>query len=112
MSIYISGLDMPKEGDKTFTVYPDGTVTEPNWQWDTKLIVGAKAQQIGPHGRLIDADALVGDLLFDVDLCEKALYELVGQKRQVVQDEKDTKQNCAYWIKDATTIIEAERGGT
>ena len=70
MSIYISGLDMPtNEGGKTFTVYPDGTVTEPNWQWDTKLIVGAKAQQIGPHGRLVDADNI-----------ERKLVELIEYK--------------------------------
>lgn len=65
-----------------------------------------------PHGRLIDADALIEDLKYDVELDAVALdsMEIVGDERRKIQDEKDFKQNCIFWIENATTIIPAEEG--
>ena len=92
MSIYISGLDMPtnEEGWRTFMVYPDGTVFEPNWQGDRKLIVGAEAQQIGPHGKLCDADAFERHCMFNPNI--------------------EDMQDVIYALRDYPPTIEAERG--
>ena len=60
MGIYIDGMEMPKEGSwTTVRIYPDGTCARPNWQGDCTLIKGTKAVPVPPHGRCIDADALI-----------------------------------------------------
>ena len=60
MGVYISGMDMPKEGSwKTVRIYPDGTCAVPNWQGDCTVIKGAKAVPVPTHGRSIDADELL-----------------------------------------------------
>lgn len=64
MSIYIKGIDMPKDGsEKCIVIRSDGTITS---------LVGIKldyatARQVSPHGRLVDADAY-----------EKKLYKMVS----------------------------------
>ena len=59
MSVYVKGLEMPKEGNwKTIRIYPDGTCVVPNWQGDCTVIKGADAASVPSHGRLIDADVL------------------------------------------------------
>ena len=124
MSIIIKGMEMPTTCCNCKLICFDETR---KWEqmtgafvcqmtdkviWNTRRGDDCPLVELPPHGRLIDADALADDLLFDVDLCEKALFELVGQERKNVQDEKDTKQNCVYWIQNAPTIIEAEGSGT
>lgn len=63
-----------------------------------------------PNGRLIDADALIEDLKYDVELDAVALasMEIVGDERRKIQDDKDFKQNCIFWIENAPTVITAE----
>lgn len=62
MSVLITGMEMPKEGSwATVRIYPDGTCAVPNWQGDCTFIQGAQAVHVPPHGRLIDADALLND---------------------------------------------------
>jgi hypothetical protein len=56
MGIYINGMEMPKTYPVTVTIYPDGRVLSET--------VGAKdihgeAVPVPPHGRLVDADALI-----------------------------------------------------
>lgn len=65
-----------------------------------------------PHGRLIDADALIEDLKYDVELDAVVLdsMEIVGDERRKIQDDKDFKQNSIFWIENAPTIIPAEEG--
>ena len=109
MSIYIPNLELRKDSVIRLALWGDGTFCA---VIDDVPIAQGKAIEVPPHGRLIDADALADDLLCDVDLCEKALCELVGQERKDVQDEKDTKQNCVYWIQNAPTIIEADKEET
>ena len=69
---------------------------------------------VAPHGLLIDADALVEDLKYDVEMDAVALdsMEIVGDERRKIQDDKDFKQNCIFWIENAPTIIPAEEGET
>ncbi len=56
--------------------------------------------------RLIDADALADDLLYDVELCERALddTDIVGKERERLQWEKDCKQNCVYYLTETPPI--------
>jgi len=63
-----------------------------------------------PHGKLIDADALIEDLKYDVELDAVSLdsMEIVGDQRRKIQDDKDFKQNCIFWIENAPTVIPAE----
>ena len=56
MGIYLSNMDMPKDGEMLcVNIYPDGKVCI-NLDLECKQI--ATAISVPPHGRLIDADAL------------------------------------------------------
>ena len=63
-----------------------------------------------PHGRLIDADALVHDLDDDIENDQRVLDEMdfVGKERDRVQFDKDCKHNCLWYLSEAPTIIESE----
>ena len=58
MSVLIKGVEIPeKQTLNTFTIFPNGYVAI----YDAKdsFIGEAKAFSVPPHGRLIDADALI-----------------------------------------------------
>lgn len=56
--------------------------------------------------RLIDADALANDLLYDVEMDANALdnTDLVGIERERIQFDKDCKQNCVYYLTETEPI--------
>lgn len=57
--------------------------------------------------RMIDADALAEELLYDAELCAKALdsREITDHKELTrLQFEKDCKQNCVYYISESPTV--------
>ncbi len=57
--------------------------------------------------RLIDADALIKDLEYDVELDDRALDDtdlLLGRDRELVQFDKDCKQNAIYMRKKEPTV--------
>jgi len=56
--------------------------------------------------RLIDAEELIENLLNDVELDEKMLNDtdFVGSSRELVQFDKDCKQNAIEFLRDAPTI--------
>lgn len=57
--------------------------------------------------RLIDADALIKDLEYDVELDARALDDtdlLLGRNRELVQFDKDCKQNAIDMLKKAPTV--------
>lgn len=56
--------------------------------------------------RLIDADALADDLLYDAELCARALddTDIVGKERERLQWERDCKQNCVFYLTESPTI--------
>lgn len=61
MSVLIKGMEMPPQGEfKHIRIYDDGDVTvEVDTGKEVYEAVIAHAVQIPPHGRLIDADALI-----------------------------------------------------
>jgi len=57
--------------------------------------------------RLIDADALIKDLEYDVELDARALDDTdlsLGINREIVQFDKDCKQNAVDMLKKAPTV--------
>lgn len=70
MSIYIPGMEMPKEGKRALWVliHPDGTVeyntVDYGWQ-----ILRQSAVSVPDHGRLIDADEVSKAANLAIDLC-------------------------------------------
>ena len=102
MSVIIKGLTLPEEGQaKTITIYPDGTVCEPNWQWDTELLVGVRAEQLPPHGRLIDADILEA-------YCEEMVEDSYSARTATIWDQ--AYQTFLVDLQTADTVLEAEEG--
>lgn len=57
MSVYISGVEMPKEHPLYITLRPDGSVHV--WDSYSGGGYGAQAISVSKHGKLIDADALL-----------------------------------------------------
>lgn len=55
MSVYIKGMEMPMDGMLCIDIFPDGRVAG---HYDCS-IDWVKAVPVPPHGRLIDADALI-----------------------------------------------------
>lgn len=55
MSLYISGVPLPKLGPVFLRIEPSGAVVEHDDNTGEEIIVG-KAIDISGHGRLIDAD--------------------------------------------------------
>ena len=119
MSVLIKGMEMPKYGcDHCFLrtgnycgrIEKDEAVVE--YARKNERHPDCPLVNVPPHGRLIDADALIEDLKYDVELDAVALdsMEIVGDERRKIQDDKDFKQNCILWIENAPTIIPAEEG--
>lgn len=113
MSVLIK-MNMPKEKAIAVVIHPDGTAytAEMTAGVCTEYLADRTAIEVPAHGRLIDADALIEDLKYDVELNAVALdsMEIVGDERRKIQDDKDFKQNCIFWIENATTVIPAEKG--
>ena len=94
MSILIKGMEMPKHDDEyvIFTVYGDGGVVygplnRPHVRYKNR------AGPVQPHGRLIDADALIVNTLNKMSgnyAAERVFYEL------------------CHAVNTAPTVIEAE----
>lgn len=62
--ILIRGISMPRED--TFCIvhiYGDGTVCMPAWGKGMKKVDGVEAISVPPHGRLIDQDAILREVI-------------------------------------------------
>ena len=93
MSLFIKGMELPKSGEKIIILTSSGYIEDVSGQ----VIEGVEAISIlTPHGRLIDADALM-------ELYEPA-PEDVNEWEHYTTTISVIRQN----IKDAPTIIEAE----
>lgn len=87
MSLYIKGLEMPKAGmSTTINIHADGTV----YVYGTYQTELHKAARVPPHGRLIDADAMIHDI-------EKA----VAPTEYI----KNRNSNMVYFLRHQETII-------
>ena len=108
MSILIKGMEMPKDGNwKTVRIYPDGTCAVPNWQGDCRLIDGAQAVPVPPHGDLISRDALADvfrGFIAMYDSCPFSQLSLTDKAR------RDELQTALAEVINAPTIIPAEEG--
>lgn len=117
MSVVVKGVDFPKTcGECEFNYncfccqitnrrFYDNEEFEPFIQKldDCPLI------ELPKHGRLIDADALKNDLLYDVAKDTEYLWtSLSDNERENIQLDKDCKQNCASYVSDAPTVLEAD----
>ena len=110
MSIYISGVDLPKDSEHilSITINHDGTVYR---NLDLKCKTIATAISVPPHGRLIDADALRQSLGESIDECNKWADEVEGGEMYArVSQSLGTFVECSLRVKAAPTIIEAEEG--
>ena len=96
MSILIEGMEMPKRG-MVVNIYADGRVTN---HFDEFGKVIGKAVPVPPHGRCVDADAVI-DLVMqycpdDDGVCSKAGADL----RELLDE-----------IEDLPTVIPASEEG-
>lgn len=126
MGVYIKNMELPKSCDVCpFMKTNDSLSCEdyrymycdfPNiGEFVTDYIASRHADcplvEVKPHGRLIDADALSNDLMYDVELNSAALnsLEIANKKeREQLELDRDCKQNCARYVDDAPTVLEAE----
>ena len=92
MSILILGMEMPKDREINLRIDEKGEVYVYG-SYPTEL---HKAVPVLPHGRLIDADALIKSLSLDEDDAENGASLLMAIFLEV--------------LKAAPTIIEAEEG--
>lgn len=99
MGVYIKGMEMPTCGHTTIRIYADGTVEHEH----TERKLGT-AVPVPPHGRLIDADALI-----DAIIAKHIRHE---RNRELVFAVVEIKQDLADIINELPTFIEAEEGET
>lgn len=119
--VLVKGMDMPtacRNGKCNFAcsaAYQTGLICIVRKQYVVPGDVPADCpcSFVPPHGRLGDLDALIQDLKYDVELDATALdsMEIVGDERRKIQDDKDFKQNCIFWIDNAPTVIPASKEG-
>lgn len=84
MSIYIKGMEMPKEGT---VIVIDCTGQVWSNEWPTRgytRLKNAKAIPVPPHGRLIDADALCKDRVSNdnVVICAKCSPTIIPAEEE------------------------------
>jgi len=105
MSVLIKGMDMPHLGIgqrpyEDIRVWHDGTVETLLGAWNRPS--DYRAIPVPPHGRLIDADALIDAII--------AKYIRHERKKELVFAAVEIKQDMADIINELPTIIEAEEG--
>lgn len=105
MGVYINGMEMPKEGFVEILIRDDGTVQQTGQSYRIdgtdyytpyvgEMPVMYEAISIPPHGRCIDADALIKSLSLDENDAENGASLLMAIFLEV--------------LKAAPTIIPAE----
>ena len=107
--IYIKGMDMPMKGEYTATVYVtvDGYAFLDVWL-DADNNLTCDLVPVPPHGRLIDADALIKAIVNTPSAVQNKDIPLVNQ-----YDGATFRQiEILGMIENAPTIIPAEEGKT
>lgn len=96
MSILITGMEMPKEGSAlVLVIHPDGAITTVTSGKDLPY----KAVPVPPHGRLIDADALL-----------KRIAMAKTDQPEIADVYDEEAEEVEAWLSYAPTIIPAEDG--
>ena len=99
MSIYIKGLNIPKEGFIKLEIHSDGTVWEEGGDWER--YENAAFEVDSSHGDLIDRDIVR-------DECYKTMGELM-QSTTINLSAEALSLLCGFTIiNNVPTIIEAE----
>lgn len=101
MSILIKGMEMPKENRLTLQISADGAVYVVNRCRITTETYTTDAVPVQPHGRLIDADALMKTCGMAIDC-----YDCPNGEHGWCKRSQDAANICEA-IEDAPTIIEA-----
>ena len=106
MGVYIKGMEMPKEGSwRSIRIYPDGTIGRPIGFGDYALVEGAKAVPVPPHGRLIDADALTGQMERNLWAIEDKAEKELGFDETLRRGMQYGHAVCLNAVNDATVIF-------
>lgn len=96
MSVYIRDMEIPPVG-RVLMVFPSGRVLEVSSDKIQDAYKGAEAVELPPHGRLIDADALIVRM--------KKAEEAQPEIADVYWDEIKTVK---MWLATEPTVIEAK----
>ena len=105
--LYLSGMEMPKEGNETILrLMPDGTVLD---QYGHHLAL--KAVPVPEHGRLIDADALKGQMERNLWAIEDKAEKELGFDETLRRGMQYGHAVCIGAVNDAPTIIHADKEG-
>lgn len=102
MSILIPNCILPPDDrmDLVLCIQHDGTVLDP---WGNQI--DTKAVELPPHGRLIDADALLKD--HGLETC---CPEITRDERPFQYEMFRPAMDFCNWVEDAKTIIPPEGG--
>jgi hypothetical protein len=102
MGIYLPNIEMPRKGEM-LVIFPDGT-SYVCFNGIRERLNHTTAFSVPPHGRLIDADALIDKVI--------AKYLEHERKGELVFAAAEIKQDIVDLISDAPTIFPAEEGET
>lgn len=89
MGVYIKGMEMPTNDDMAPTavwVYPNGYVIV--FKDNGNMRQYTEAIPVPAHGRLIDADALVSDLIFPTEQFKRGFCALMDDAPTVIPAEE------------------------
>ena len=120
MSILIKGMEMPnscRDCPISGEWYCNALPSIPAWHKEYVASIEGQTRMdrcplvpIPPHGRLIDADALVTSFKGSIEECHKWANEIEGGEMYArVSQALGTFVECSLRTKNAPTIIEAER---
>ena len=110
MSVIVKGMKMPRRG-MVVNIYGDGRVTNHFDEFGKTI---GKAVPVPPHGRLIDADALIEDLerqckeVFRIDAVSPDDYWITRNEAYNEALWKSWVESFGDYLKTRPTIIEAE----
>lgn len=114
MSVLIHGMEMPTgERPVHVEIHRDGTVLQ--WKFnESDEIIGTAVEVPTPHGRLLDADALIEDLkrqckeVFRIDAVSPDDYWITRNAAYNEAMWRDWVESFGEYLKSRPTIIEAE----
>lgn len=89
MSLLVKGVEMPTGNDELrLIIHPNGQVVISHKTHYEE----AEAVPVPKHGRLIDADALLDDLLFPSKQFERGMRELIGDAPTIIPAEQPKEE--------------------
>lgn len=91
MSVYIKGMEMPTRCWECHFGHGDSglCVVDFKQHGDWNAPQNCPLVPVPPHGRLIDADALLNDLLFPSKQFEQGMRELIGGAPTIIPAEEE-----------------------